>query len=107
MFKSTLPWYYYESNDKNDKSTGNCKDGFDSHFMEDEAGKAKRMTSDLFIDVVINLIITMLSASKIMIYIRSIETFSILSQLVLTCLYDVVPFTSFFLMWMVFFTTVE
>ena len=107
-FKSTLPWYYYGLMPAN---TFVVPGGGSCTFIEGAPANdnsnnihLKTITYDLFIDVVINVIITILTASKIMIYIRSIETFSILSQLVLECLYDVMPFTLFFVLWMLFFS---
>jgi hypothetical protein len=100
-FESTLPWYQYTTDLVQPKGAS-CNTSYKFHLVS-----SKKISTDLFIDVVINLMITILSAAKVMIYIRSIETFSILSQLVLTCLYDVLPFSVFFILWIFYFSIIQ
>ena len=69
-------------------------------------GKAFISSINLLLDIITNVLISILSATKIMIYIRAIETFSILSQLVLECLRDVIPFTVFLFLWLSYFCTI-
>jgi hypothetical protein len=57
----------------------------------------------LAISILLNVSITIICAAKLMIYLRVIESYGMLAQLVAQCLADVVPFTVFFFIWLLIF----
>ena len=57
----------------------------------------------LAISILLNVAITIICAAKLMIYLRVIESYGMLAQLVAQCLADVVPFTVFFFIWLLIF----